>query len=330
MKRRKIPALWLFIIMLSSCSQDQAKVYKGKKIDPAIRHVIAEKITDLFGAIEHKNPDVIKRMILPGEDYASLNPIDTITKYISANANRNLSYPVGEFLIENNCTHPIKSVVSDIGQYYYAFSFNPFKTDIYVYLFAIPDTTAQNETLVSTVFVKYRGEWCLSYIFAHVYMVERKIAPYWLEQAKRYYYAGWKVPAAYYGAVMSQIALPANRNFIYSDLEEMNDFIKGVGFGNHDLFPFPFEVATTGPKTLIVSLYPILENGKLTPVIECQTYLSLRDSIAVIKENKVVQQKINDIMPHIHDIGDSLIYRIYNIKDSIRFKEIKVKQEKQA
>jgi hypothetical protein len=304
-------------ILLQSCqfNFNKSGVWKDDNIDPEVKNKINGLNQKLFEAFKNNDIAGAKQLMSQALIDGAGAKIDTLVNSIHSGITVPGFKVFNQFYVNNTSANAETHLFSGSG------NSNDYQVDYVAlnkqsYACLLLPITASSGSIMLVCYGKYDEGWKINIVYAGRRLIFGKTAPDYYAEAQDEYKKGNIINAADLISVAKDIAMPLSNYFTYENNDKMKDFYKKVVTEGNKQYNFPITVNAAGPGVQIFAITPqLIDDGPLTgliPVVKYKTNIPIKDTAALITENKKLQKVIGGIFKGITVGNNALIYQAFD------------------
>lgn len=301
--------LLIGFIFLTGCSVNSGNW--NENIDIKNRKQINLLSNKIMDALAENNPSKLKEVISMELEKKSGAEINSFVEIVHEKFEPKDYTILDEYLESNSAIGTIGVAMKSVtGEYAYKVSYPILTKETYIALL-INNGSAKSE-LVTCIYGKYGKDWKLNVLKVGDYSYFGKTAIDFYNQAKTNYEKGNLIDAATDILMIQLTATPAEDLFHYQNEATISAFANKVLAEANAKFVLPkiVEEIKTNPQILNVS--PIAMDEGIYPTVNYLSFISLKDTVALKKENDELQKIIGKILPGIDKGKKYVFFKAYN------------------
>jgi|GEM_PF-4725818 len=295
----------IFMMTMQSCMETPG-IQQETEIAKTDRDEMHGIIKKMIQAMKTENVDYLYNMFSDSaKKIATKEVIKNALRAINIEKGQELMNVEGEFIVTNNFTSKIDSVISRGYNYEYVYHFRPANAKTYIYLCSV-NTTDGIRKLISCVFTKTHGEWKILTMNFGLFSYNKLQAPDYYGIANEKYDANDFICAALNVEMCRALIDPASGAFVYP--QEMEIQCKKIITEAAQRYTLPMKINSIATKPSIIDVAMQTHCMKIYPTVRYYSNIDIHDSMAIVKENNELHDMIRKIFPHINEMGDSIMY----------------------
>jgi hypothetical protein len=307
----KLLCFLLLVSVLSACKQEQpAGTYKNEAIEAGQREELHKLNDQLFNLLKANKIEELKSMM--SKELLEGDPINRTVELISLQSKAGTYDILDEYYLKDKAEEPGSLLINADakGDDAYTLKYNQSITQENYVAFLIPKNGA-DKWMITAIYGKYNYGWKLNKLDFGQYAVNGKNAPELYKQAKEKYGKGYLIDAVNDMAGAEKCFRPSTQ-WQYAKEAEMNQyFFKAVQLVNEKYtFPYPLKQVSTQPK-----IFRILTEKRpegTFPMIYYLTSVSIKDTVALKKENEQIKKVIGKVLPGIDKDKKIVLYTAFS------------------
>ncbi len=296
---------YLFILMvafaISGCMPPDPGIWRNDKIKAGDREHFHQLNDQLFKAIKagnvHDVEDMMSQQLL--DDNSAKRKIQLIGNRLNANEYSVLDefYVVHKFIGDQT----IKPDSGHIGDY--VLNYQSVTREMYIGFF-LPKT-GTDKYMISLMYAKYKYGWRIYLFDVKQYTTTGKTSTGLYSLAKQQAAKGYLMKALNTMKLSRECANPSPI-WLYQKDSVMDDYYRSLIIESGKKYKFPVFISSA-PGVEILGVDTQDMNDGPCPAVSYITKVSVNDTVALKKENLVIQKNIGKIFPGI-DVDEKYIY----------------------
>lgn len=280
-------------------------------IDAKDREKIKVLDSKIIDALAENNPAKLKEVFSDELEKKSGSDIGKFVETVHVKFKPRDYSILDEYLESNSAIGTTGVAMKGVsGESDYKISYPILTKETYISLL-INNGSAKSE-LVTCIYGKYGSDWKLTVLKIGDYSYFGKTAIDFYKQAKANYAKGNLVDAANDIVMIQRTATPADDMFHYQNADTMAAFANKAWAEANAKFVFPIKVEQikTNPQILNFSPTPMAEG--IFPTVGYLSKISLKDTVALRKENDELKKVIGTILPGIEKEKKYVFFKACN------------------
>lgn len=287
---KKILPLLLFAALLFMQSCNTSDVTVTEKIDAKLKEQIRDKNDSLMVAFSSSDLAIYKEL---GSEKFVKN-LQANTRIVSEPFRKGFFKAVftvyDEFLVTNNGARDKIEIPSKHG---YTFSFvNEEKQSLVSFLKV---SRGQLDYLITVIYGYTNNKWQVNELYYSFLGNWGQTTPDFYKMAKQYEAKGMLLNAYLAANTAAVCSDSHNDNFTWNDVKRIKLYEKTLFAKVNEKYSFPITLTKVPTKPVVVSLEPNVIINETVPCINYQTSISIKDTIAIKKEQVEVKSAIKTI-----------------------------------
>lgn len=302
----------LIILTFQSCADtDKPGTYKNSAIKSSKREDFHKLNDQLFEALKANQPEVAKNFM--SKDLMDDNSVNRTVELISLRTKGGKYSLLDEYYSKDEKEPSGLIFNADAtGEDAYTIDYRQADTkENYAALMVVPKN-AQEQWLITAIYGKYNYGWKLNKLDLGAYKINGKTAPEQFKLAKEKYKKSYWIDAVNAMSSAEQCFRPST-SWKYASENAMNKFYYKVVQEVNGKYTFPFTInqLQTKPKIFRIFTQVIPDEGTF-PMIYYVSSISLKDTLALKKENEQLKKVIGKVLPGIDQDKKYVLYSAFN------------------
>ena len=306
---RKITLLLFGLTLLFGCSVGSENW--NDHIDAESRAQIKILDEKIIEALSENNPQKLKELFSDELKKKSGNETDAFVDKVHESFKAKTYSLLDEYLAINSAMGTTATTMKGVsGKYDYKINYPVLTKETYISL--LFDSGGGNQHLVTAIYGKYGNDWKLNVLKIGDYSFFGKTAVDFFNQAKENYEKGNLIDAAIGVIMLQRTASPADKIFEYQNIQVMTEFAQKVMAEANTKFALPKTIKElkTNPQILNITPKPMAEG--IFPMVGYLSKISLKDTVALKRENDELKKVIGSIIPGIEKGKKYVFFQAYN------------------
>lgn len=266
-------------------------------------------VDSVHNSLTTKNPDYIYAHVSQHLK-KDLDMIDSVVSWQLVSPD-GIAQIDDQFYIENfiKVVDPVNRVKGQYAGNNYTFFFQPMSEETYVVNYTTASPEHVGKMLVSLVFGKEKGDWKIQLIQIGNIELAGKNAMDYIQQAKKYYEEDNFVAAYMSSEYAAMLARPAGNLFHYELEDDIENGYRKSRGAFEKKYTMPLFADGLNPQPVISSMQAYIEQRRAHPMPEI-SYTYNKPVSSYEEENLKLHQHIEQVLPGIKDIADSIAYSV--------------------
>ncbi|MEO6633648.1 MAG: hypothetical protein ABIN13_18045 [Mucilaginibacter sp.] len=296
------------LFILQGCTSEPG-VWKNEKINGGVKADFHARNEELIGYIKLNQVKRVKAML--SRELSHDNSTEPLIEHLSNRFNDNKYQLLDEYYLVNKYIDADTIKASGTGINAYSLTWSQPAQEMYISMFLPKD--GENKYLISIVYSKLDYGWRITGLEAAPYTFNGETCPELFNRAKAAYNKGYLIDAVNTAALAVKCIQPMPV-WQYAEQDSLADFYNRILALANEKYHFPYVLTELPTKPRIFRVFNQTDERGSFPMIHYLTTISLKDTVALKKENAQIRKIIGKIMPGIDKDKKYVLYSAFNEK----------------
>ena len=295
------------VFVLQSCGGHKRGVWQNEKMNASRREDMHELNKTVFDCLKDNKYQELQ-MSMSRELLDNKEMIRTVeTMYYNLKKNK---YALqNEYYVNSPPETSVTIGDRKAGLNNFDLNFRSVADEMY-FSFFVSDSPTE-KWMIAAIFAKYDYGWKLRDITLSPYTTQGKTSPELFKLAQQKYDKGYLIDAVNLMDLAQNFSMPADE-WQYTFSRDMGKFHSKVIDEANDKYHFPYTIDQVKTHPQIIRVYNQKAGDGYVPMVYYLSKVSLKDTMAVKRENAEVQKVIGQVMPGIDKDKKYLMYAAFN------------------
>ena len=309
--RFKLLAPLCLILMLTACKPPSPGIWKDGKISSWNRSKFHDMNKEALGDLKANNLKSIKLML--SKDLIDETNTERQVEMISNRLTDDEYVPLAEYYVVNRYKDADTVPATGENVNRYGLQYPETATEMY-FAFFVP-RKSDNKYLVSLIYAKLDYGWRITEMDVSPYTINGRTGPELYELGKSQY-AKKHLTAALNTLALAVTCIKPSDVWQYPDADSLHSLYAKVVDEANEKYKFPLVLHDVSTGPMIVRVYNLRNAEGTFPEVYYMTHININDTIAVKKENLLIQKSLSKLTPGIDENVRYILYSAYNKRPS--------------